>query len=430
MKLTHLGAAAALLLAAAGSHAQAWLDVYAPPANHSALDLSNGGQVGVSYDGVARTNVLLPTSPGTWAAIPGNSPASGFGGIPGISADGGVVGLNGTAANGHSQAALYNVASGQLSTLGSLGYRGTVLTNGLYQQSWANGISPDGQVVYGVAYHNTTGDTASRLHPVVFRNGQVIDLNPSATSQNGAAISSNADGSLIGGYLSNSSIGRIWRWNGSAYEVAADPTINSAAGAPIGIQAAAISSDGRFVAGGSVNGLATNYGDKFDPIVFSPATLWDMQTMTGKLIPYDHVIDTSLGSTDLLKNMKTTIAGVSDDGVAIGSFVVSAGGTTSVLQADAWIYDDRTGVSLSFDNYLASLGLGLAPTQHVWNLYAMSPDGQAISGVFYDSVAGTSSGFILHLAPVPEPGSLALFATALPLVALRAMRRRRQQANT
>ena len=64
--------------------------------------------------------------------------------------------------------------------------------------------------------------------------------------------------------------------------------------------------------------------------------------------------------------------------------------------AEQLIYSATTGVTLSFDAYLASLGLPLAPTQHVWQLFSMSADGSAISGMYYDTATSTSSAFLLH----------------------------------
>ncbi|MBS0445121.1 MAG: PEP-CTERM sorting domain-containing protein [Proteobacteria bacterium] len=416
-----------LALASAAAHAQPTLDIYAPPNNNLLVGLSQSGAYGVSYASAAEGNLLLTTATATWTNIGGNSPANGFGGNLGISLDGRSVAGNATAANGFSQAARYDVGAGTWSTLGSLGFNGTSSIQGIKEQSSAVAISADGSTVVGRAYFNTSGTTGSVYHPVVFRGGQVYDLNPAGTTQSGMALASNASGTLIGGYTSNSSIGMLWRWNGSGYDTLAAPTIPNSAGVATNIQTAAISADGTWIAGGSVNGLSTNYGGRFTPITFSPATLWNASTGSGLVIPFDHMIDTRPTSNDVDKNMKTSVAGVSDAGTVIGSFVVNVGGNTALVQSDAWIYDQHTGVSLSFDSYLSDLGLGLAPTQHVWNLFSMSADGSAIAGYFFDTATNTTSAFVLHLAaPVPEPGSLAMFAAALPLLAGYAARRRRR----
>ncbi len=82
---------------------------------------------------------------------------------------------------------------------------------------------------------------------------------------------------------------------------------------------------------------------------------------------------------------------------------------------------------MSFDNYLASVGLALAPTQHVWELYSMSADGSAISGIYWDTATSTSSAFVLrNISAVPEPGSWLMLGLALPLVAGRIRQRRRE----
>lgn len=423
MKLTTLAAACLLATATAGAHAQAWLDVYAPPNNSILLGLSDYGQSGVTVQSVG--NVLLPSSPGAFVAIGGNSSQFGFGGTLDISGNGQLISGNTTAGNGFSQAGIYNVGSGTWTALGSLGYNATstVGSTGLRQQSISNAISGDGSVVVGHAYHNTTGTTGSRTHPVVFRDGLVIDLNPAATTQTGTALSVSRDGSIVTGYASNSAVGSIWRWNGTSY-VASNPTIqHPVSGATVNIQAAAVSSNGAWVAGGSVNALATNYAPvgTFPSITYSPATLWNMQTQSAIVIPYDHVIDPT-GGPDPILNMKATVHGVSDNGLVIGTFNQCLGCGTGLLQQDTWIYDASSGITLSFDSYLASLGVALAPTQHVWSLGAISADGSAISGIYFDTATSTSSAFLLHTAVVPEPTTCAMFGIGLLALALRRVR--------
>lgn len=418
--------AAALALTATASWAAAQFDVYGPPNNTPLVAISGNGPSGVTAQG-GIGNVYLASSPGSFTAIGGNSSTAGFNSGLGISGNGLLISGNATAANGFSQAALYSVTAGTWTTLGSLGFNSTsnIGTTGIKQQGWANAISSDGTVVVGAAYYNTTGTTGTRTHPVVYRGGMVIDLNPAATTQTGTALATNRDGSVVSGYNSNSSIGSIWTWNGSAY-VASNPMLaNPNTGTMVGIQAARLSDNGVWAAGGSVNGLATNYAPTgtFPTITFSPATLWNTQTNSGLLIPFDHVIDTSVGGTDPIRNMKASVAGVSDQGTVIGTFDQCLSCTTGILQQNTWIYSATTGVTLSFDAYLASLGLPLAPTQHVWQLYGMSADGSAISGMYYDTATSTSSAFLLHTIAIPEPATWLMFALALPLIARRVARR-------
>ena len=83
--------------------------------------------------------------------------------------------------------------------------------------------------------------------------------------------------------------------------------------------------------------MATNYAPTgtFPTITFSPATLWNTQTNSGLLIPFDHVIDTSVGGTDLIRNMKTSVAGVSDQGTVIGTFDQCLSCSTGILQQNS-----------------------------------------------------------------------------------------------
>lgn len=416
--------AAALASASLAAQAGWQLDTYAPPSNTALQGLSsNAGGVASNAAG----NLLLSPSPGTFSPIGGNSLAAGFAGSLGISGNGLTISGSATAANGFNQAARYDVASGTWTTLGSLGFNSTSgAVGGVLTQSAANGISSDGTVVVGQAYFNTSGTTGVRLHPVVFRNGQVIDLNPTGTTQSGKALATNQDGSVVVGYASNSAIGSIWKWNGSSYAASTPTLLKPGTSTNVSLRADVVSSNGVWVAGGSVNGLATNYAPPLTSptITYSPATLWNTATNTGLLIPFDHVIDTSAGGSDVIRNMKANVQGVSDNGIVIGTFSECLSCTTGILQQDTWIYNAGTGVTLSFDSYLASLGLALAPTQHVWQLNAMSADGSAISGLLYDSATSTTSSFVLHnVSAVPEPGSWALFALALPLL----MRRLRQR---
>ncbi len=68
MKISTIAAACLLATAAAGAQAQAWLDVYAPPNNYTALGLSGGGQSAVSYNGFTGATAYLPSSPASGPA--------------------------------------------------------------------------------------------------------------------------------------------------------------------------------------------------------------------------------------------------------------------------------------------------------------------------------------------------------------------------
>jgi hypothetical protein len=234
-------------------------------------------------------------------------------------------------------------------------------------------------------------------------------------------------------------ISTVWRWNGSAYVVDSTPTITAnvwrvSAAVPVptltqvtsAIAVTSLSENGRYGAGPSVNGLASVYsGYQVTPtITYSPATFWDTQTNTGKLIPYSHVIDTT-GGPDTLRNMKAVVAGVSNNGLVIGSFPINVGGSAGILEVDTWIYDDSTGVTKTFDSYLNetlggnSFGSG-AGQKHVWSLTSMAADGSAISGLYYDKATLLTSGFVLNMAAaVPEPSTYLLLGLGLAVIAWR-----------
>ncbi len=430
-------ALSALALAASCAHADYTLDIYAPPANAALMGISANGSSGVTDFGTTGATgttgtAYLPSPLGSFANIGGNAVSAGFSGGPGISANGALINSNATAANGFSQAATYNTATGTWTTLGSLGYNSTsaVGSTGLKQQSYSTGISSDGSTVVGGAYFNTTGTTGSASHPVVFRNGAVIDLNAAGGTQSGRALAVSADGSVVAGYASNSAAGTIWTWNGSSYVASAPSIVKPGTSTVVAIQANKLSDNGVWATGGSVNGLATNYSPPFTfpTTTYSPATLWNTQTNTALLIPYDHVINTTVGGADTIVNMKASVSGVSNNGTVIGSFDQCLGCSTGLFNQDTWIYSAQTGVTMSFDSYLASVGVALAPTQHVWELYSMSADGSAISGIYWDTATSTSSAFVLrNISAVPEPGSWMMFGLALPLLVARRMQQQRRR---
>lgn len=435
-----LVAAALATVAVAAQAASNRLDVFGPPGNYAISGLSANGDFGLGIG--SNTSQLLSTATGSFAPITG-----GFD-LAGISANGkklignadtGIIApckISGVNSSCNTrQAGIYDVGSKSWTALGSLGYQaGNVVAAGVTTvvQSAGVALSSDGKVAVGQAYFNSTvsglGQTGTRLHPVVFRDGQVIDLNAAGTSQTGKALSVSGDGSVVVGYKSSSAVGAVWQWNGSHYAELAGPKVaHPTTGVLTDMAVDRVSDNGIWAAGGSVNSLATNYGPASRPppytVTYSPATLWNTQAGTGIVIPYDHVIDTTDSPTnkDIIKNTKATVTGVSNAGVVIGTFNLTfAGANVGLTEYDAWIYNAHgDGRSQSFDDYLASIGLGLAPTQHVWNLFSMSADGRAIGGYLFDKATSTTSAFVLHTAAVPEPGTWALFSLALPLLAWR-----------
>lgn len=429
MKFKHNLVLAALVSTAATAHAGGYqLELFAPPNNAPIVALSGNGALGVA----GGTGSLF-TAGGAMVPVIGGVNLSS------ISADGStVLGSYDTGmkvdcmVSGVSQlcdtrqAASYDTVSKTWSALGSLGSRSASPATGTQslEESSASALSRDGKVAVGSAFASN-----SRLHPVVFRDGKVIDLNAGA-NQTGKAWAVSGDGSVVTGYKSNSSIGSVWKWDGASakyVEQAAPKIANPWTGALSNVMLDRISDNGTWVAGSSVAGMATNFGPagRLPPytVTFSPTTLWNTETQTGIAIPFDHVIDTtnSESNADIVKNMKATVAGVSNSGVVIGTFNLAfLGSNVGATAYDTWIYNAHgDGKAQTFDSYLGDLGLSLAPNQHVWNLFSMSADGTAIGGYIFDSSINQTSAFLLHTAAVPEPSTWALFGLALPLLAWR-----------
>lgn len=425
--------AALLGLNALAAQAAPQLNTYAAPNNWALSAVSSGGAVGVSGNGTS--DVLFNLAAGSFTPLVGGVNANGVSGNGLTLSANAMTGLLGTcriSGVNYSdcalrQAAKYNTSTGAWTTLGSLGYQsGTVISPGVHavEQSSSSAISSNGEVVVGQAWY---GASTPKLHPVVYRDGQVMDLNVAGgTSQTGKANSVSGDGSVVSGFKSNSAVGSIWTWNGSAYVESAAPMVaHPLTGVLKAVAVDRLSDNGIWAAGGSVNALAINYGPAGTPppytVTFSPATLWNTQTQTGIVIPFDHEIDTSslASNPDIIRNAKATVTGVSNSGVVIGSFnLLFAGANAGQSSYDTWIYNAYgDGKSQTFDAYLDGLGLGLAPTQHVSLLTSMSADGSAISGQYFDSATNTTTAFVLHgVAAVPEPATWAQLVLGLGLL--------------
>ncbi|HEY4082039.1 MAG TPA: hypothetical protein VGM81_15215 [Burkholderiaceae bacterium] len=414
--------ATSLAVMALGAHAAQYsLEVFAPPNNGAMLGLSAQGQTGV-------TN----TSSGNWY-LNADRNLQNIGGVNsqyiGIDAAGRYINGAATAADGTTvQAGRYDVTSGTWTALGGLGAAGSGASMGF-------AISASGTVQVGTADASVNAKTVS--HAAVFQNGTVTDLTPGATSAS-RALSVNADGSVVVGYVGGSAVnGTVWKWNAAAgsYNAQTITGTNAYTNAAVSaIAVSVVSANGQWAAGDSTNGMGKQFGAQFSKDQFLPASFVNLATGKATAIPYDHVIDTSPGTTDIDASMKATVAGVSNDGAVIGMFNIAVGyGSTGLVNADAFIYFASTGQSYTFDSYLDMLGLGLTPTQHVWSLYSMSANGDAISGAYFDSATNQTSAFIVHSngfipSAVPEPGQWALLALGLPLLMVRRLRQPKGEA--
>ena len=412
----------ATALAAASFCAQATtpsLELFTSPNNWIFNGLSSNGSTDVFF---ANSVIGSATSTGTWMLTPSRSYqylGSNVSGNVGVSADGNYINGIVSSPSGPLQAAVYSVSSGTWTTLGGL--------NGGSSSSY--GISADGSTVVGNGTY-INGNT-STTHAAVFKNGTVTDLTPTAT-QASNAVATSANGSVVVGSVNGNIVnGTIWKLNSSTGSYVPTTVTGTAYGtnAPVSsVIVDHVSANGAWAAGATTNTMGESFGTFFTGIrSFGPASITNTATGIATPIPYDHVLDTSAGSTDIDLNMKATVAGVSDNGTVIGGFNVNVGGTTGLLNTDTFIYFASTGQSETFDSYLSSLGLGLSPTQHVWALSSMSADGSAISGYYFDSSTNQTTGFILHegvLSAVPEPSQWMLLGLGLPLLVARRLRRK------
>ena len=247
-------------------------------------------------------------------------------------------------------------------------------------------------------------------------------------STSSAAVSVSRDGSVVIGKVGNAGAG-IWHWNaatGSYGSMMTSSGINPFTGSSVTVTPGFVSPNGLWAASaGTAFGI--NYGDPLRPRRITQAGIINAATGEAMAIPLDHIVDTAVGSTDRLLNAGIIVTGVSDTGVVIGSYIGCQGCNAPLSTVDAWIYNAATNTTQTFDSFLAANGIALTPTQHVYNLSAMSADATAISGYLFDTSINQTVGFIAHVNTVPEPGQWLTLALGLPLLGLLARRRSRGQ---
>lgn len=422
---------AILTLSAAGAARAGSIEIFGAPAD-AYSSLSSAGTWATSYngDGISILNADRSTT-----IISPNSPTHGYGGSPSMSADGRYVATVIGGSDGTSQAGVYDRNTASWNMLGSL--NGAYVRSGdMKQSSVVTNISADGSTVMGSsAFSATPGAQTDRYHGTVWRNGQIYDVTgSSATAGSGRILSSNADGTVVVGYVNNNDrdSSRIWTWNGNGYSASPTPTATNPFTGATGqhVQLDAVSANGNWIAGGSSRNMGSNsYGGFGNAITFLQPTLWNVATQTMTVIPYDHVVDTDLSNdvdgsklqalaNDVDKNAIATIVGVTDEGLVFGSFTfcIDVHCNISLSNQDTFVYSALTGQSVTFDSFMASQGVALSPSQHVWDLFSVASDGSAVSGYLFDTATNTTSSFILHISAVPEPGSWALLVLGLPML--------------
>lgn len=279
---------------------------------------------------------------------------------------------------GKTEMAIYDRGSSTWTTYGSHGwYSGTTTSNG-----W--GMSGDGNVVTGQAYFNTTaqGGTAARVNPTISGpvGGPPVNLDPN-TVNNGRVVSSNFDGTIVGGWDRGTSDTAIWI-NGVKTQMMGDYNGNTVnLGAPTDI-----TPDGRFVAGS----FSSNTGGR--------GYLWDRTLNTFKYTPAPWA------------NERADVHSVSADGRYVYGRYLRVGGNPFV-EGHLFVWDTTNDRMLNLTQMALDNGLSfgnLAPTLPG----GMSLDGKTFTGMGYTIGGTVTQSFVLHVDSVPEPATIALLAVA------------------
>jgi len=400
---------------------------FTAPDNVLLYSVANNGDGVLNIGSVGSNQIFNQT--GNWYSAADGS-AMMLGGLSTanikISADTRYIGANINAGAGVTQAAVLDRNTGIWTAQGGLNGGASNIV----------GMSANGQWVAGQAISNAATNTK---HAVVMHNGQVWDLTPTFSGNNGAtsAVAVSNDGRVVTGYAGgNSTNGSYWIWNDATQSYTGfTPTITKVSGVgTTNIQADAVSSNGLWIAGGSSTTNSRSAGS-FGNNIFA-ATITNVTTGVTTNIPWSHdPFADGNALDDILKNYRPTVTGVSDNGMVIGQFNIAAGlaQTVGLTDQESFIYFATTGQTLTFDNYLSQLGVPLTSSQHVNVLNTISQDGTQISGTLFDKSLGENGqtvGFVLSgaglITAVPEPGQWALLALGLPLLLARRLRNRNQ----
>lgn len=329
---------------------------------------SNGSVVG-AYSSLSGTFY-------SWTAAGGVQSIGGYweGGVASVSGDGKLISGSATASNGNTQAATYNLSTGTWTTLGGIGG-----VSGTSESSGWN-ISGDGKTVVGLGWVNAGTAHAVQSTPA----GTLTDLGSQGGSSRANAVSS--DGSTIVGW-SETTTGF---WQGTYWKNGVMTTMVDASGNEMQ-EADAVSADGTWIVG------AAPYSG-----------LWRYNTTTGTT--------QSIGDLDPFSDIQGS-TGISANGEIIVGYDRGFGPATF---GAGFIWIDGLGM-LNLTDYVTAEGTDLNGRTLALPM-GISADGSTVYGM--DNLG---HGFVVTLAPVPEPASVAMLGLGLAGV-LAASRRRRAAA--
>lgn len=313
-----------------------------------------------------------------WSAATGVQSIGGLwqGGIASVSNSGALISGSATGSDGLIQAATYNVASGAWTTLGSLGSA----SGDAASAAW--GISGNGNSVVGLGW-----TSPGSAHAVQSTNGgALVDLGSIGGSSR--ANGTNTDGSVVAGWAEQSD----GYWQGAYWKNGTLNLMNDADGNALPT-ANAVSGDGSWIVGEGNGGLQT----------------WRYNTNTGAV--------EFLGDYNPLAGVQAA-TGISADGRTIVGYDRSFGPATFGA-GTIWI--EGQGMQ-NLTTYVTSQGVDLNGRRLALPL-GVSADGNTFYGL-----DNTGSGFVVTLAPVPEPATYATLSLGLlGLVAVARKRRSKAQ---
>lgn len=342
-------------------------------------------------------------------------------------------------------------------TFQTLGYLSTV-----YQRTYTFAVSPDGSAITGESYHDPFSEDYYEAIRWTENDGfSGIGLLSGTHRASGKAISNG--GAVVYGNSWNSSLGAVFRWTpqtgmttlghlpnmlGSSLSAAsADGSIavgyssngadaqaafvwteaegmrdlNDVAGVSGLSSAAAISSDGQYIAGGSTNGpfrWSEVTGIEYLPVLrngIGLSSVYDISadgsTIVGASSIGGAVRWTEQDGIEVLGTLDpnpssystTTALGVTADGSVV---VGNSGGRFGFNDGRAFIWDEDNGMRNLKSALLDDYGLDLGD----WILYeasGISDDGTTIIG--YGTPNQFSSSIESFVIRLPEPGTLTLF---------------------